>query len=238
MGARTVPMTTVAIHQPQYLPWLPYCDKAAAASVFVYLDTVDFQKGGVQNRNRIQTAHGPRWLTVPVHAHRGRAIRDTALAGERWRARHRETLARAYARAPFRDRLAELDLILARPFPDLAALAIAATEWLFDQLGVTAKRVRASELAASGRKEELILSICGALGATTYLSGPGARAYQDPERFAARGIRLAYHAYRQPVYPQVNARAGFVPELSALDLVLNCGPDAARILREGRVAAA
>ena len=61
----------VAIHQPHYLPWLGYLAKWAAADLFVFLDTVQYEKSGYQNRNRIKTRDGPRWLTVPVHAHLG-----------------------------------------------------------------------------------------------------------------------------------------------------------------------
>jgi hypothetical protein len=56
----------VAIHQPQYLPWLGYFDKMLAADLFCYLDCVQFKKNEWQNRNRIKTAQGWQWLTVPV----------------------------------------------------------------------------------------------------------------------------------------------------------------------------
>ncbi|MBI3637246.1 MAG: WbqC family protein, partial [Candidatus Rokubacteria bacterium] len=45
----------VAIHQPHYLPWLGYLAKWAAADVFIVLDTVQYEKNGWQNRNRIKT---------------------------------------------------------------------------------------------------------------------------------------------------------------------------------------
>ena len=73
-------MTTVAIHQPHYLPWLGYLAKWAAADVFVFLDTVQYSKNGWQNRNRIKTATGPQWLTVPVHAKLGMGIDEVAVA--------------------------------------------------------------------------------------------------------------------------------------------------------------
>ena len=56
----------VAIHQPQYLPWLGYFDKMLKADVFCYLDNVQYKKNEWQNRNRIKTAMGWQWLTVPV----------------------------------------------------------------------------------------------------------------------------------------------------------------------------
>ena len=79
----------VAIHQPQYLPWLGYLAKWAAADVFVFLDTVQYEKNGWQNRNRIRTADGAHWLTVPVHAHLGTPIGAVSIdTTQPWRSRH------------------------------------------------------------------------------------------------------------------------------------------------------
>ena len=57
----------VSIHQPQYLPWFPYIQKIISSDLFIFLDSVDFQKNGLQNRNKILTSNGPAWLTVPVN---------------------------------------------------------------------------------------------------------------------------------------------------------------------------
>ena len=90
----------VAIHQPQYLPWLGYLAKWAAADLFVFLDTVQYEKNGWQNRNRIKTADGARWLTVPVHARLGTPIADVAIDCEQsWSARHLRAIDGAYADA-------------------------------------------------------------------------------------------------------------------------------------------
>ena len=69
----------VAIHQPHYLPWLGYFAKWAAADRFIFLDTVQYEKNGWQNRNRVKTPDGPRWLTVPVHARLGTPIREVTI---------------------------------------------------------------------------------------------------------------------------------------------------------------
>ena len=97
-------MTTVAIHQPHYLPWLGYLAKWAAADVFVFLDTVQYTKNGWQNRNRIKTATGPRWLTVPVHARLGMPLDAVMVAsGQPWHTRHRRAIEHAYAGARYLD---------------------------------------------------------------------------------------------------------------------------------------
>jgi WbqC-like protein family len=72
----------VAIHEPQYLPWLPYLAKADVCDVFAYLDNVQFQKNDLQNRDHIKTAQGARWLTVPVNASLGQRVRETRIADQ------------------------------------------------------------------------------------------------------------------------------------------------------------
>jgi hypothetical protein len=227
----------VAIHQPQYLPWIPYCDKADQCDVFVYLDNVQFQKNGVQNRNQILTAQGPRWLTVPVRASLDWTIRETPIADRQWPRKHIKTIEQEYHRAPFAGMFDEtLRSLLEQEWPSLADLNIAVTDWLFDRLGLRCRRVRASELATRGAKEDLVIAICQALSATEYLSGTGAKSYQSAENFAGHGLKLSYQNYRNQPYPQSPAAAEFTPDLSALDLLLNAGPQARDFMLAGRLA--
>jgi hypothetical protein len=224
----------VAIHQPQYLPWVPYCAKAAACDVFVYLDTVQFQKNGVQNRNQIKTPQGALWLTVPVNARLDLSIREIRIDNQHWQQKHLRSIQQNYARAPFLGLFsAGLAPILERPWEHLVELNIATTEWLFACLGVSCRRVRASELKAVGAREDLVINICRELGADVYLSGQGAKAYQVEADFRAQGIELRYQQHRGVAYPQCHPQAGFIADLSALDLVLNTGADAAEIMLGG-----
>jgi len=223
---------TVAIHQPQYLPWMPYFDKMDSCDVFVYLDNVQFQKNGVQNRNQIKTAQGPIWLTVPVRASLSLTIAETPIADNRWQKKHIQSIEQNYAKASAASWFGErIKPLLQRDWAFLGELNVEVTEVMCEQLGIKAKRVRASEMAARGTNEELVLAICSELGATSYLSGTGARMYQDEQHFAQRGIELRYQSYQPPAYAQCFPSLGFVPSLSALDLILNHGQAAREILR-------
>jgi hypothetical protein len=226
---------TAAIHQPQYLPWLPYFDKADQCDVFVHLDTVQYERGGFQNRNRIKTHQGAQWLTVPVRSHLGDPICSVRTVDDRWSAKHAATIAFEYADAPyiswFRD---ELRPILLERWERLVDFNLAVAMWCFERLGIQCRHVRASELGVSGAKDDLIIGICRALGASVYVSGAGARAYQSDSKFEAAGIELRYQSYRSPTYEQQHANLGFLPELSALDLILNTGPSARSVLLRGR----
>lgn len=225
-------MTTVAIHQPQYLPWVPYMAKAAACDVFCYLDNVQYQKNGVQNRNQIKTASGPLWLSVPVNAALDTTIQFTHISDNRWQRKHIASIGQNYANSQnvelFRSGLQPL---LEREWEFLADLNIAVTEWMFDQLDVTSKRVRASDLGCTGKADDLVIDICRKLGADIYLSGHGAKAYQSTENFDRAGIGLQYHVFEQRDYPQCFPRSGFVGGLSAVDLILNMGSRAKEFVR-------
>jgi hypothetical protein len=227
-------MTAVAIHQPHYLPWLGYLAKWAAADVFVFLDTVQYTKNGWQNRNRIKTASGPQWLTVPVHARLGMGIDEVTVAGTQpWRARHRRTIELAYAGARHLDTYrAALERFYAEPWERLTPLALASAEWLARAIGVTPPARRASALGPlPSEPTDRLIAICRAVGADTYLAGRDGATYMDRARFEAEGIRVLYQAYAHPQYAQLHG--DFAPFLSGLDLLLTHGDEALAILRSG-----
>ena len=228
-------MKVVAAHQPQYLPWQPFIGKAAGADILIYLDNVQFHRRGVQNRNAIKGASGPLNLTVPVIASRNCLIKDVRLAEPRWARKHIGAVRHSYAHAPYIDWFDDgLRPVLERPWVFLVDLNVAVTAWMFELLGVNCTCVLASELRCEGKREDLILSLCQAVGATVYLSGEGARAYQEPSKFHQRGIDLKYQRYVQQPYSQQRPDLGFISDLSALDLLLNAGPEAKAIFRNGQ----
>ena len=216
----------VAIHQPQYFPWPPYVHKVLSADIFVYLDSVQFSKNGVQNRNQIKTAQGPLWLTIPVRNHLGQLLKDTKVADAGATRKHWKTIRTSYARTPgFTRWQTELEHLLDRDTEFLLEPAIDSTEWMLTKLNVRTERIKASEIdGTGGEASKLVASICGALRATSYLTGTGALAYLDERDFAEIGCELVVQQWNPFTYEQVNG--DFVPDLSTLDLLLNC-PDEA-----------
>jgi WbqC-like protein family len=227
-------VTTVAIHQPHYMPWLGYLAKWAAADVFVFLDTVQYEKNGWQNRNRIKTATGPRWLTVPVHARLGTPIADVTVdAGQAWPERHRRAIDDAYATATHHARHREdLARLYALSWTHLGPLAAASAEWLARALGITAPVHLASKLGVVATDPtERLVALCAAVGGDTYLAGRDGARYMDVAPFTAAGIDVLYQDYTHPTYAQLHGE--FVPNCSALDLLLIHGDQSLDILRSG-----
>ena len=92
----------VTIHQPQYLPWVGYFDKIDRADVFVLLDNVQYKKNEWQNRNRIKTAQGWQWITVPVlHRHTEKITEVKINNTVDWPKKHLHALKYHYAKTPF-----------------------------------------------------------------------------------------------------------------------------------------
>ncbi len=222
----------VAIHQPNFLPWLGFFDKLARADVFVVLDTVALPRTGghYANHVRLLVSGKPAWITVPLR--RGadaRARIDGALIAENgvWRRKIISTIRQNYGKARW----------FATVFPVIQECLSAETDRLRDYnlTGVVAiarllgidpgKIVLASALPVSGQSTALLAGIVRAVGGDVYLAGGGAGGYQDDAVFAAAGVAVRPQAFAHPAYPQPTA-GEFVAGLSIVDALMHCGPQA------------
>jgi hypothetical protein len=224
----------VAIHQPEHLPWLGFFEKMLRADVFVLLDDVQFSKGDFQNRNRVKGRGGAQWLTVPV-AHRfGRRINEVEVAGDAWRSKHWKTLRSCYSRAARFDEFAGgFEELYARPWSKLSELNVEAIRLLARAFGLEKEFVFSSTLGATGQKSELVLNICKAVGASRYYSGRAGASYLDADAFRRAGIEIVAQEFEHPVYEQLFMKEqGFVPNLSAVDLLFNRGAEGLGLISE------
>lgn len=208
--------------------------------MFVHYDDVQYDKHGWRNRNRIRTPQGEgwSWLTVPVRIAGQFGARIDAVEIDlraRWADKHWGTIQQHYRKAPHFARYARpLEAIYRREWRLLVDLDLALIDFLAEGLGVRQRRtVRSSQLPVPPGDDptDRLLRLCHHFGADEYFSGAAARDYLDVERFARAGIRVEFQAYAHPAYPQVYP--GFVSHLSALDLLLNVGPESGALLRSG-----
>lgn len=227
----------VAIHQPHFLPWLGYLHRMMQADLFILLDHVQFERRNYQNRTLFRMQNEARWLTVPViqRSQKERITEkevDNRAEGPRgWGRDHFSTLRYAYRDAPFFALYAEpLKQLLETRWERLVDINQASLDFLRDVLDIRTPLVRSSELGVQGTKAELILNLCRAVGASTLLAGMGgSRGYLNVEAFACHDVRVQWHEFRHPVYPQCG-EAPFHTGLSAIDLLFNCGPASRRVL--------
>ncbi len=229
----------VGIMQPTYLPWIGYLDLADQVEHFVFLDDASFAHRSWQQRNRIVSSQGLQWLTVPtrVKGRRGQAIHEVGIAQPEFIHKHLRAFEHAYRRAAFYDAFAPgLCRVFESgdPWERLADLNLALLRWLFDSFGIEVATSRSSAMKAGGRRGERLATLCGELGATTYLAAAGSEAYllEDQETFSRRGVEVQIQCYEHPVYSQHGE--SFLPQASAIDLLFHHGPAARAILLRGR----
>jgi len=221
-------MTRVAIVQPNYIPWRGYFDIIHAVDVFVFLDDVQYTVRDWRNRNRIKTQQGPSaWLTIPTRGGRDQRIADVEIDdAQDWRRKHLASLRHSYGKSPhFATYFPQLSELVTNGPGNLTAFDIALTERICAWLSCERRFLRASQLDATGSKDDRLIDIVRKVDGRHYLSGPAARDYIVPQKFADAGIELAYHDYGgYPEYPQISAP--FDPQVSVLDLLFAVGPDA------------
>lgn len=215
----------LSIHQPDYIPWLGFFYKVAKSDVFVYLDDAQFSNEAAHNFNIIKTSQGSFRLKIPVSYSFGEVINQVRTKDELgWKDKHLKTLQMNYSKAKyFDDVLPIFSDALNQQYDNLADLNAAINLVILDGFGINCKMVRSSSLGITTKREDRVIDICCALGATSYLSGNGARIYQVEQHFVDKGLDLMYLDYKPIQYQQL--WNSFLPNMSILDYVFNCGFD-------------
>ena len=221
------------VHQPNFLPWMGFFAKIAAADIFIVMDNVQFPRNSWVNRVRIGGRGEPIWLTVPVR-HLGRLdlpIAEVEISYEAdWVSKHLRTIQQRYARAPFfRPMFEKMEETLTSYSPLLGERNLALIRTVLVLCGIERRIVRGSELQGSGSSSNLIVSMCRAVGANVYLAGQGAAGYDDLAVYADAGIEYRTAGFVHPEYEQ-SAGDHFEKGLSIIDGLFNVGAERTREL--------
>jgi hypothetical protein len=219
----------VSAHQSQFLPWPPYFRKVAMSDIFVWMDSVQFQRGAascVQNRNKIWSSNGALWLTVPVKkSPLNTVIKNIELAEKQCVKDQWSVIVKSYSNAPFWQ-FYELDLH--HLFFGFEYLSLDEVNYNFFMyfvrcFGLNTKIVKLSDLNINSAKSDLVLNVCEKMNANIYLSGYGAKAYLDEASFVKKAINIRYLSSTPPSYQQYSPP--HIAQLSMLDMMMNVSQD-------------
>jgi len=236
----------LAALQPGYLPWLGFFEQAHRADLFLVCDELNYEKYSWRNRNRIKTSNGAGWLTVPVEKTgvNQKAIKDVRIDyGRDWGRKHWLSLRRFYGNAPFfGDHAGYLETVYKKRYELLAELDRELIIYLLSAVGIKTKVVFQSDLGleekfqrTAGRDAtDRLVFFCREFGAEAFYEGAAGKNYIDETRVREAGIDLIYQDYVHPVYPQLHGE--FIPYLSVVDLLFNCGNESLDILAGRRSA--
>ena len=225
----------ISVNQPYFFPFLGFFYKAYLSDNFVILDDVQFPRGTTWiSRNRFKNAQGRLWMTVPV-IKKGLGLQKInsvrIFHDGRWAKKYLHSLKNAYIRAPyFREHQNFLEDLFSTDLEKLIHLNLKIIRYLMQQLQVNTNIVLSSELGFHTKGDNLLLEICSKLGASEFLVQKAAMKYIDSEYLSSAGIKLIDFKPPSPVYPQL--WGDFIPNLSAFDLILNCGPKAHDIMTQ------
>lgn len=224
----------IGILQPGYLPWLGFFEQVYKSDVFVIYDDVQYDKNGWRNRNRIKTANGIQWITVPVLV-KGKQqplIKDVRIDNSsNWRKKHLASITANYSKAMYFDNYIGLfKRCLEREWEYILDLDMEFIQLFCEVLELKCKMYYASDLGISGDKVSRLINICEHFGADIFYEGQAGKNYIDEEIFLQRGISIEYQDYHHPVYRQLYG--DFIPYLSIVDLLFNEGPNSLDILKQ------
>jgi hypothetical protein len=222
----------VVVNQSNYVPWKGYFDLIHDADLFVFYDDLQFTKNDWRNRNKLKTAAGVTWLTIPVGKDIDRLICEVALPGGDWAAQHWRRIEESYRAMPHFAAYAPAirEIFLGRGWTRLADLNQCLIKHIaVEVLGMSTRFGDSRDYSLEGRKQDRLMSLLRAVGATTYISGPSAKAYLDESRMNQEGIAVIWKDYSgYPEYPQ--AYPPFEHAVSILDLIFNTGPAASHYI--------
>ena len=217
----------IAIHQPNYLPYLGFFEKLRHSDLFVIYDDAQFNKEDFQHRNKIRIYHGWKWLTVPVEKKRMpimdiRIRNELLIKGMTWQEAHLKAIRDNYKDTPYYALYEDdLEATYTDKYDKLIDLNMGIINFLKGEFGIRTRIIFASELGFASGSTERLVDLTEALGGDVYLSGPAGRDYLDISLFESRGIGVKFQEFKHPVYKQ--RYDGFISNMSAIDALFNTG---------------
>ena len=224
----------VAIHQPNYLPYVGFFHKLSLADTFVIMDDTQYDKK-FTNRNKIKVPGNWIWLTVPINKkHKFVANKIVEINNEEnWQSDHFEKINRSYSNSKFfkKNYKAFFEKIYSKKWDHLFTLNYELIIQLIDWLDIKIEVIKESELNINGNSTERLVNISKKIGAETYVSGIGGKEYMNEKMFETNNIKIEYQNFKCPIYKQV-FNSEFIPNLSIIDLLFNIGPKSLSKLKQ------
>jgi len=217
----------VGIHQPNYLPYFGFFDKIKKCDVFIIYDDAQFNKSDFQHRNRIRIYHGWKWLTVPVEKKhipidQIKINNDIKISGMDWSEAHFKEVHDNYKNASYYHEYKNaIQEIYEQPYDHLIDLNMKLIDFFIRSFDIDTEIVYSSEFGFSSISTEKIVNLVSEVGWDAYLSGSMGKNYLDFGQFDDHDIQVLFQEFEPPVYQQ--QYAGFIPNMSAMDILLNKG---------------
>ena len=225
---------TVVIHQPDFLPYIGFFHKLLIADLWIVYDDVQFLRRGWHHRDKIKNHHGEQWITVSI----GKAPRETNInqikisSTELWKDKHLNLLKTSYSKSPyFSEIFPYIEQLYSKTYEKLIDLNMASITMLMKLFDITIKYEFSSQYPSAYRSNERIIELLQNSEATHYLTGTGSESYLKVDLFDKANFKVIWQQFTHPKYHQLHR--DFIPNLSSIDLLLNCGIEQSRQILRG-----
>lgn len=213
----------MSAHQPAYLPWLGYFDKIRRSDIFIFLDTVQYEKNSFTNRNKIKSPNGPIWLSIPVIKtdHFEKIMSEMPIDNKsHWQRKHLNSIQMSYSKAPhFKEMFPKLQELYSREYDNIVDATWDHLMFWLKILDIHTKIIKSSTLDVSSKKSDFVYDLCKAVGADYYISGVMGKDYLETGKFKEAGIEVEFQDYKHPIYPQLYGE--FIPNMGIVDFAMN-----------------
>ena len=223
---------SIAIHQPNYIPWIGYFFKIFMSDAFVFHDDVQFSSKSFTKRSLFRKEfhnQDTQWLGISVLSNKQKKISEIKIDHENIKIKkHLQKFEYMYHSTPYFDYyFPTISKILSKvkEYEKLADYNINTIKELSNLLEINSEFHQSSDYSLNEKGNEYNLTLVNKLGGNIYYSGIGAKEYQNEESFCQANINLIYldpldYLNRNP-YPQ--RQGEFLSGLSIIDTILNIG---------------
>jgi len=197
------------------------------ADIYVILDNVQFKRRHFENRNKIRSKSNEFWITVPLKP----APRDTNISeieisyNEEWQEANLKRIYHCYSNTlHFKGIFRTFEDVYSQKYEFLADLNIALIKYVLEICDIEIEVLKNSDLDITTKASNLIFDICQKVDAQVYFSGESGKRYLNLDDFKNNNIDVHFQQFVHPEYTQLYLN--FIPNLSILDFLFNCGVDA------------
>lgn len=218
----------IGIHQPNFMPWIGYFNKINQSDKFVFLDNVKCSKNSFFNRNRFSTSKKFSdffWLTCSLKKESYRQNLCDVMFDQKLLKKHVKHFKIRHGKTKEQNFLEGLISLYEKQISSVTNANLcnfnkAIINFICENLEIQTDIILASEIKniTGLKKENLVIGIIKELDGQTYISGHGAKNYQDENKFISQGINLQYLDQNFINTPVVNCE-----HVSIVDIILQEG---------------
>ena len=222
----------VVIHQPDFIPYLGFFHRLLDANLFIILDDVQFLRRGWHHRDIIKTKDGRKWITLGIKkTPQDTKINEIYLNDQEWKKQHLSIIEQNYKKASyFKEIFPFIENLYKQDYKKMIDMNLASIRILLELFDINIDIHFSSSYKIDTKSNQLLSDLLKKVDATHYLSGIGAKDYFNPIPFEKANIKVLWQDFKHPIYPQLHGE--FIPYLSSIDLLFNCGIEKSReILR-------